>query len=143
MQLQFPPKPRRTGMVAGSLAVGTVCACGAYLAVRGSDRSVNATVFTEVRRIPSPDGAIDAILATAEDTDSAASYQVTVARRGLTISQGKTVFVVDQVDGVELLWHDTRTLFVKSPRGRVFRQLLRMNSPDPLLAQVKVEYARR
>jgi hypothetical protein len=130
-------------MVAGSLAVGTVCACGAYLVVRGSDRSINSTVFTEVRRITSPDGAIDAILASAEDTDSAASYQVAVARRGLPMGQGKTVFVVDQVDGVELLWRDTRTLFVKSPRGRVFRQLLRMNSPDSLLAEVKVEYARQ
>lgn len=142
MQLQFPHKPRRAGMVAGSLAVGTVCACGAYFLVRGSDRP-SATVFTEVRRATSPDGAIDAILASAEDTDSAASYQVAVARRGSTMSQGKTVFVVDQVDDVEMRWRDERTLYVKSPRGRVFRQLLRMNSTDPLLAEVKVEYGRR
>lgn len=129
-------------MVAGAIVVGVGCAFGTYLAVRGPERG-NSTIFSEVRRATSPDGAIDAVLASAEDLDEAPAYHVALVRRGMTMSQGKTVFVVDQVDGVEMLWRDPRTLFLKSPRGRVFRQLGRMTTTDPLLAEVKVEYGRR
>lgn len=109
----------------------------------GGDRTTSVA-FQEVLRVTSPDGQIDAVLSTADGGDPGSfAYDVTLVRKGKSPKQGKTVFVADQVDGVDMAWKDPRTLTIKAPRGRVFRQIDRMPTTDPMLAQVRVEYGRR
>lgn len=143
----MPPTPsvnlRRPSIVAAG-GVGVLLIVGGVFYVRSIADRTSPVAFQEVLRVTSPDGEIDAVLSSAEggDPDSFA-YDVTLVRKGRSPKQGKTVFAADQVEGVDMAWKDPRTLSIKAPRGRVFRQVDRMPTTDPVLAQVRVEYGRR
>lgn len=80
----------------------------------------------ELKRITSPDGAVDAILARVEtDSLSADGFAVYLAAAGKeldleSLEFDRKVFYANRIDDLELVWRESKFLEIRYARGDIF-----------------------
>jgi hypothetical protein len=99
----------------------------------------------EIARTPSPDGALDAVLAEVVGAPRAGSYEVYVVRRGATLGRSRALVGLEGVArsgeaaGARLRWLDPETLAVEY----LSAQAVTVNSSEARLGERRVRIVPR
>jgi hypothetical protein len=76
----------------------------------------------EIQRVLSPDGQVEAVLATSEPhTTIARTTHLYVVPRGRARTDADLIMVGDYFSGVSIIWKDSRLLQIHYVAGRVFK----------------------
>ena len=77
---------------------------------------------TEVARIVSPDGRVEAVLVKVEaGATVATSFKVYIVPKGGKASHPNPDFLADHVEGLDLKWQAPRLLVIRYDKARIFR----------------------
>jgi hypothetical protein len=71
------------------------------------------------RRVPSPSGALEAVIRVGPSLNSNRSWRVVVVSRGASVGSGATVIEATDAAGLRVAWSSDRALKVNAPHARV------------------------
>jgi hypothetical protein len=97
-----------------------------YHSERLERNSIADLPHNELKRVTSPDGAVDAILARVEtDSLSADGFAVYLASSGKeldlqSLNFDRKVFYANRIDDLELVWREPKFLEIRYSRGDIF-----------------------
>lgn len=93
-----------------------------YLFKLGGALVPSADYSEEVLRIPSPDSVVDAVLMkTNGGATTSFGYELYIVPSGRKPQKGSESFNADHLDGMNVLWKQTRLLEIQYREGRIFR----------------------